>query len=136
VPQRQPLPIELEVKAAIEKLSPAARKKLTQFARRGAYQLTCAGEPIASDEHDQIVHDAIADTLSLAVPWDRRLKMELHLYYVIFRRISNPMCQRRLRQSLPDIFVPMGGEWSPTRAQAIPRSRSNGRPCEGRTRAA
>ena len=22
-----------------------------------------------------------------------------------------PMCQRRSRQSLPDIFVPMGGEW-------------------------
>src|SRR6185436_8921532 len=27
-----------------------------------------------------------------------------------------PMCQRRLRQSLPDIFVPMGGEWFPKRA--------------------
>jgi len=33
-----------------------------------------------------------------------------------------PMCQRRLRQSLPDIFVPMGGEWFLKRAEVTPCS--------------
>ena len=42
-----------------------------------------------------------------------------------------PLCQRHLRQSLPDIFVPMGGEWSPRRAEATPSSRSKGRPRRG-----
>jgi hypothetical protein len=46
-----------------------------------------------------------------------------------------PLCQRHLRQSLPDIFVPMGGEWSPRRAETTPSSRSKGRPRRGGTRA-
>ena len=33
-----------------------------------------------------------------------------------------PMCQRRLRQSLPDILVPMGGEWFLKRAEVTPCS--------------
>ena len=36
--------------------------------------------------------------------------------------IPPPMCQRRLRQSLPDIFVPMGGEWFLKRAEVTPCS--------------
>jgi integrase/recombinase XerD len=47
-----------------------------------------------------------------------------------------PLCQRHLRQSLPDIFVPMGGEWSPIRAQAIPSSKSRRRPRRGRAQGA
>ena len=38
------------------------------------------------------------------------------------RRSAFPMCQRRLRQSLPDIFVPMGGEWFLKRAEVTPCS--------------
>jgi DNA-directed RNA polymerase specialized sigma24 family protein len=102
VPRRQPLPIDLEVKLAIEKLSPAALQNLRQFAKRGAQWLANAGESVASDEHEQIVHDAITDTLSLVVAWDRRLKMEAHLYYVIKRRISNGIrsAQKKVRVPL------------------------------------
>lgn len=89
MPRRQPLPIDLEVKAAIEKLKPDALQRLTRFARRGAYQLALAGEPIAPDEHEQILHDAITDTMSLVVTWNRHAGMEKHLYNVILRRISN-----------------------------------------------
>jgi hypothetical protein len=101
VPRRQPLPIDLEVKLAIEKLSPAALQKLRQFARLGAQQLAKAGESVASDEHEQIVHDAITDTLSLVVAWDRRLKMEVHLYYVIKRRISNGLRSAHKKVRVP-----------------------------------
>jgi hypothetical protein len=102
VPRRQPLPIDLEVKVAIEKLSPAALQKLRQFAKRGAQRLANAGEPVASDEHEQILHDAITDTLSLVVAWERRFKMEVHLYYVIKRRISNGIrsAQKKVRVPL------------------------------------
>jgi len=68
VPRRQSLPslpIDLEVKAAIERLSPATLRKLASFAQRGVRQLSLAGVSIASDEHEQIVHDAITDSLSL-----------------------------------------------------------------------
>jgi len=102
VPRRQPLPIDLEVKLAIEKLSPAALQKLRQFAKRGAQRLANAGESVASDEHEQILHDAITDTLSLVVAWDRRLKMEVHLYNVVKRRVSNGIrsAQRKVRVPL------------------------------------
>lgn len=102
MPRRQPLPIDLEVKLAIEKLSPAALQKLRQFAKRGAQRLANAGESVASDEHEQILHDAITDTLSLVVAWDRRLKMEVHLYNVVKRRVSNGIrsAQRKVRVPL------------------------------------
>jgi repressor LexA len=47
-----------------------------------------------------------------------------------------PLCQRRLRQSFLDIFVPMGGEWSSRRAQATPSARSRDRPRRSRAQAA
>jgi hypothetical protein len=89
VPRREPLPIDPEVKAALDKLEPAALRRLMQFARRGVYQLALAGEPVASDEHEQILHDAIADTMSLVVHWNRQGAMATHLYNVILRRVSN-----------------------------------------------
>jgi DNA-directed RNA polymerase specialized sigma24 family protein len=101
MPRPQPLPIDLEVKAAIEKLSPAMLQKLTQFARRGVFQLARAGEPVAADEHEQIVHDAIADTLSLEVAWDRRVKMELHLFNVVRRRLWNALRRANTRARVP-----------------------------------
>jgi carboxylesterase type B len=102
VPRRQPLPIDLEVKAALDQLEPDALQRLTQFARRGAHQLALAGEPIAPDEHEQILHDAITDTMSLVVTWNRHAGMELHLYNVITRRISNGLrrAAKRSRVSL------------------------------------
>lgn len=105
MPLRQPLPIDLEVKAALEELSSATLQKLIQFAKRGAYKLALAGVPIASDEHEQIVHDAIADTLSFEVTWDRRVRVELHLFNVIRRRIWNALrsAQKKVRVQLEDL---------------------------------
>lgn len=100
VPRRQPLPINLEVKAAIDQLSPATLRQLARFAQRGVRQLARAGVPIASDEHDQLVHDAITDTLSLVVVWDRRIQMEMHLYNVIRWRISNGIRRANARGSV------------------------------------
>jgi hypothetical protein len=89
VPRCKPLSIDLEVKAALDALEPAALRRLTQFARRGVAKLALAGEPVAPDEHEQILHDAIADTMSLVVTWNRQTKVEQHLYNVILRRVSN-----------------------------------------------
>lgn len=52
-----------------------------------------------------------------------------------WRRVS-PLCQRRLRQSLPDICVPSGGEWFRASAQANPSSKSRDRPGAGAAQAA
>ena len=37
---------------------------------------------------------------------------------------GGPLCQRDVRQAPPDMFVPMGGEWSTERAEALSRSES------------
>jgi hypothetical protein len=100
VPRRQSLPIDLDVKAAIEKLSPTTRRKLASFAQRGVRQLAHAGVSIASDEHELLVHDAITDTLSLVVAWDRRIQMEMHLFNVIRWRISNGLRRASTRASV------------------------------------
>jgi hypothetical protein len=100
VPRRQSLPIDLDVKAAIEKLSPTTRRKLASFAQRGVRQLAHAGVSIASDEHEQFVHDAITDTLSLVVAWDRRIEMEMHLFNVIRWRVSNGLRRASTRTSV------------------------------------
>lgn len=100
MPRRQSLPIDFEVKAAVEKLSPATLRKLASFAKRGVRRLSLAGVPIASDEHEQIVHDAITDTLSLVVAWDRRIKMKMHLFNVIKWRVSNGLRRASTRASV------------------------------------
>jgi hypothetical protein len=100
VPRRQSLPINLEVKAAIEKLSPTTRRRLASFAQRGVRQLAHAGVSIASDEHEQLLHDAITDTLSLVVAWDRRIQMEMHLFNVIRWRVSNGLRRASRRASV------------------------------------
>jgi len=51
-------------------------------------------------ESDQLVHDAITDTLSLVVGWDRRIQMEMHLYNVIRWRISNGIRRANTRGSV------------------------------------
>lgn len=76
-------------------------QKLTHFAKRGVSQLARAGEPVAPDEHEQIVHDAITDTLSLMVAWDRRLKIEVHLFNVVRRRIWNGLRRAHTRAHVP-----------------------------------
>jgi len=62
MPRRELRPIDRQAQDKLDNLSPAARLHLTQFAKRGAQQLAIAGEPIADDEHEHIVHDAITDT--------------------------------------------------------------------------
>jgi hypothetical protein len=47
-----------------------------------------------------------------------------------------PSVPTSLETVSPDIVVPMGGEWSPTRAEATQRSRTNDRRREGRSRTA
>jgi DNA-directed RNA polymerase specialized sigma24 family protein len=89
MPRREARAIDLEVKAAIDALDEAALRRLRKFARRGVAQLARVGETVAPDEHEQVVHDAIADTLALVVRWNRQCTMETHLYNVILRRVSN-----------------------------------------------
>lgn len=89
MPRRRARPIDQEVKTALDQLEPAALQRLMKFARGGARSLALAGVPVAPDEHEQMVHDAITDTMALVVRWNRQTKMERHLYHVILRRVSN-----------------------------------------------
>lgn len=95
MPRRQALLIDLEVKAAVDKISSAKLQKLTQLAKWGAYRLKLAGEPVAPDEHEQIVHDAITDTMSRVVRWTRRTEIDQHLHDVILSRIKNGLRSAR-----------------------------------------
>ena len=59
------------------------------------------------------------------MPYEGALRFALMLGSGILLAAASrrcPMCQRRLRQSLPDIFVPMGGEWFSKRAEVTPCS--------------
>lgn len=98
MPRRDLRPIDPQVQAKTDKLSRAARLQLTQFARRGVQRLADAGEPIADDEHEHIVHDAIIDTLYGVVAWDRSIEIEIHLHNVVKRRLSNRI--RRARKQM------------------------------------
>jgi DNA-directed RNA polymerase specialized sigma24 family protein len=100
VPRRKLRPIDRQVQDKLANLSPAARLQLTQFAKRGAQRLAFAGEPIAADEHEHIVHDAIIDTLYGVVACDQRIEIEQHLYNVVRRRISN-----RIRRARKQVHV-------------------------------
>lgn len=100
MPRRKLRPIDRQVQDKLDNLSPAARLQLTQFAKRGVQRLAFAGEPIAADEHEHIVHDAIIDTLYGVVACDQRIEIELHLYNVVRRRISN-----RIRRARKQVHV-------------------------------
>lgn len=106
MPRRRARPIDQDVKAALDKLEPAALQRLLKFARGGARALRFAGIPVAPDEHEQMLHDAITDTMALVVRWNRETKMERHLYYVILRRVSNGLRRAGKRPHVPyDVLV-------------------------------
>ena len=91
VPRRGARPIDQDVKAALDQLEPAAWQRLLRLARAGKQALALAGISVAHDEHEQMLHDAITDTMALVVRWNRQKKMEWHLYRVIVRRVSNEL---------------------------------------------
>lgn len=101
MPRREALAIDLEVKAALDALDVAAVLRLRKLARRGVVQLALVGAPVATDEHEQVVHDAIADTLALVVRWNRQCTMEEHLRFVILRRVSNGLRRAPKRIGIP-----------------------------------
>jgi hypothetical protein len=100
MPRRNPQRIDPEVLGELEQLSPAARRRVIRSAKRRIRILADAGEPIAGDEHEHIVHDAITDTLYGVVVWDRRIEIELHLHNVVKRRIS-----KRIRRARKQVHV-------------------------------
>lgn len=91
MPRRGARPIDQDVKAALDQLEPAAWQRLLKLARGGSLALARAGVSVAHDEHQQMLHDAITDTMALVVRWNRQKKMEWHLYRVIVRRVSNEL---------------------------------------------
>jgi hypothetical protein len=75
--------------------------EVPHFAKRGVSQFVRASEPVAPDEHERIVHDAITNTFSLVVAWDRRLKIEVHLFNVVRWRIWNNLRRAHTRAHPP-----------------------------------
>ena len=97
--------------------------------------LTAIYEPVFLDcsygfRPNRSAHDAIKmlhDSVSGEVAWILEADIEAFFDNIDRKKLvdelrKRPMCQRRLRQSLPDIFVPMGGEWFLKRAEVTPCS--------------
>ena len=88
-----------------------------------------AGYPVASDEPSILVADAIVDTVTGVVIWDRRYSLSYHLRSVIRTRTSNHIKRARRCVHVPlesvgerDELVAqesVGGDQSPARPDAV-----------------
>jgi hypothetical protein len=115
------------VQAELDNLSLSVRQKLARFARRWAKELAKAGVPIAGNEHDHIVHDAIADTLHGVVARDRRIEIGLHLMNVVKRRSSNRIRRARKQVHVSLDAISGGGDLPAAASLYVDHERSMGR---------
>jgi hypothetical protein len=99
---RNPRFIDPEVLTELAKLEPDAKRGILRYATRRVRMVADAGYPVASDEPSILVADAIGDTLTGMLIWNRRFCLGYHLCSVVRSRTSNQIkhAKRRARVSL------------------------------------
>jgi hypothetical protein len=102
MPRQYPPLIDSQVVIEISQITAERRRKILRYAARRARMVAEAGCPVASDEPDILVTDAIADTLTGVVTWDRRYHLSYHLCSVVRTRTWNQIARakRQRRVSL------------------------------------
>jgi len=102
MPRRDPQLIDLQVTAELAQIDPDVKRRVLKYAIRRVRMVADAGIPVANDEPDIMVADAMTDTLTGVVTWDRQYPFSYHLCSVIRTRTSNQIkrATRRVHVSL------------------------------------
>jgi hypothetical protein len=95
MPRQCPRFIDSQVVIEISQITAEVRRKILRYAARRVRMVAEAGCPVASDEPDILVADAIADTLTGVVTWDRRHPLSYHLCSVVRTRTSNQIARAK-----------------------------------------
>jgi hypothetical protein len=129
MPRRNPGLVDPQIIAELMQMPPAVKRQLLGYASRRARMIADAGYPVASDEASILLADAIADTLTGAVIWDRRVPLGFHLRSVVRVRTSNQIKSARRRAHLPlevlgdgDVLAAaesIGGDHTPARPDTL-----------------
>lgn len=95
MPRQYPQLIDSQVVIEISQITAELRRNIVRYAARRVRMVAQAGCPVASDEPDILVADAIADTLTGVVTWDRRYPLSHHLCNVVRTRTWNQIARAR-----------------------------------------
>jgi hypothetical protein len=95
MPRRSPRLIDSQVLVELSQITPDIRQRMLKYAARRARMVADAGCPVSSDEPDILLADAIADTLTGVVRWDRRYQLSFHLCSVIRTRTWNQIVRAK-----------------------------------------
>jgi hypothetical protein len=95
MPRRIPRLIDPQVLVELSRITPDVRRRMLEYAARRVRMIAEAGCPVSSDEPDILVADAIADTLTGVVIWDRRYQLSFHLCSVVRTRTWNQIARSK-----------------------------------------
>jgi hypothetical protein len=101
MPRRLPRRIDPEVLVVLSQITPDVRRRMASYAARRVRMIADAGCPVASNEPEILLADAIADTLAGVVRWDRRYPLSFHLCSVVRTRTSNQIVRSRRQRRVP-----------------------------------
>jgi len=100
MPQRNPAAVDPQVVAELAQITPEVKHAILAYAKRRVHMVAAVGYPVASDEAAILVADAIADTCTGTVLWDRRYPLRYHLCSVVRSRTANQIRHARRRSRL------------------------------------
>jgi hypothetical protein len=126
MPRRNPQRIDPQLTNEIEQLSSTEKDAVLKFAAMRTRIMAKAGIPVSDDEPSILLHEAITDTLTAVVTWDRDLHERLvqHLCNVVHSRTSNQIKKAKKRSSISldvagDDALPVDGNHAPVRPDVI-----------------
>lgn len=110
MPRRIPRLIDSQVLVELSRITPDIRRRMLEYAARRVRMIAEAGCPVSSDEPDILLADAIADTLTGVVRWDRRYQLSFHLCSVVRTRTWNQIVRAKHQRRVPFEIVSDQGE--------------------------
>ena len=101
MPRRFPRLIDSQVLVELSRITPDIKQRTRRYAARRVRMIAEAGCPVSSDEPDILLADAIADTLTGVVSWDRRYSLSFHLCSVVRTRTWSQVARARRQRRVP-----------------------------------
>jgi hypothetical protein len=101
MPRRNPRLIDSQVLVELSRITPDIKQRILRYAARRVQMIAAEGCPVASDEPDILLADAIADTLTGVVSWDRRYHLSFHLCSVVRTRTWNQIVRAKRYLHVP-----------------------------------
>lgn len=126
MPRQRPRPTDRPLTRELEQLSSTDKHTVLTYAAMRTRSMAKAGIPISDDEPDILMNEAIADTETGQVTWDRELHKTVvaHLCNVIHWRTSNEIKKAKKRATtslevVDDQALPLDGEHAATRPDVV-----------------